>query len=374
MSRLDTGNFILQSSPKNPSSQEDAKPILLVKENKYLLGVFDGLGGAGGKVIVGPQGERTSAFYGARLVRKVVREYFKRYFDQLLTKNVEKEKAISDIANELSRVIEGELIKFANAHEGSPSRLKTGLKRRLPTTLALWEVEPTEDSIIANCYWAGDSRLYAVTPHHGLVQFSEDDLVGSPDALENIIQDRKMSNYIYADSEVDIRCNSLTILYPVIIFAATDGCFQYFESPMHFEYSLLHSMMKSKSFNGWQELLNINISEVTEDDSTMALACFGWDSFNSLQASFKNRYKKLKDIYIKDYDKMRKIEYGLIRNQALLSEQINEHRERMLELRVSLWNQYSVSYNQVLKEYERTKNSMDLKKSLGKTEDLREVN
>ena len=51
---------------------EDADPILRVGPDLGLLGVFDGMGGAGGRVYDTPEGRHTGAWIAARFARNVV--------------------------------------------------------------------------------------------------------------------------------------------------------------------------------------------------------------------------------------------------------------------------------------------------------------
>ena len=51
---------------------EDADPILRVGPDLGLLGVFDGMGGAGGRVYDTPDGRHTGAYIASRFARNVV--------------------------------------------------------------------------------------------------------------------------------------------------------------------------------------------------------------------------------------------------------------------------------------------------------------
>jgi hypothetical protein len=57
---------------KIPDQGEDADPILRDGRDLALVGVFDGMGGAGGTVYETPDGPRTGAYIGARVARDVV--------------------------------------------------------------------------------------------------------------------------------------------------------------------------------------------------------------------------------------------------------------------------------------------------------------
>ena len=59
---------------KIPDQGEDSDPILRDGPDLGLLGVFDGMGGAGGTVYETPEGRRTGAYLASRIARDVVEQ------------------------------------------------------------------------------------------------------------------------------------------------------------------------------------------------------------------------------------------------------------------------------------------------------------
>ena len=57
---------------KIPNQGEDSDPILRDGPDLGLIGVFDGMGGAGGTVYETPDGPRTGAYLASRVARDVV--------------------------------------------------------------------------------------------------------------------------------------------------------------------------------------------------------------------------------------------------------------------------------------------------------------
>ena len=57
---------------KIPDQGEDADPIVRDGPDLGLIGVFDGMGGAGGTVYETPDGRRTGAYLASRIARDVV--------------------------------------------------------------------------------------------------------------------------------------------------------------------------------------------------------------------------------------------------------------------------------------------------------------
>ena len=56
---------------KVPGQGEDSDPIVRDGRDLGLVGVFDGMGGAGGTVYETPEGPRTGAYIGSRVARDV---------------------------------------------------------------------------------------------------------------------------------------------------------------------------------------------------------------------------------------------------------------------------------------------------------------
>jgi hypothetical protein len=80
--------------------------------------------------------------------------------------------------------------------------------------------------------------------------------------------------------------------------AATDGCFGYFDTPMHFEALLLGTMQGARSLRGWGRALRARIGAVAGDDASIAIAAIGWRRFRSLREAFEERFRVLTDTYI----------------------------------------------------------------------------
>ena len=197
---------IIFNLPK-PGKDEDADPLdESLGSHAWLIGVFDGLGGAGSNRYTDRTGKSyTGAYLASRWTREAVREYFT-HTPQL------------DQEDDLSIAIQGQvrqhIQKGAQGYEQVPSKLRGRLIRRFPTTLAVlhskershkssyshqkWELENPWYEYTA--LWAGDSRCYALD-ENGLRQLTTDDLTTGNDALENLLHDSPLSNYVYAEDD-----------------------------------------------------------------------------------------------------------------------------------------------------------------------------
>ena len=112
----------------------------------------------------------------------------------------------------------------------------------LPTTLAMAIFRKNGGFLDVRVIWAGDSRVYLLTPVDGLSQLSEDDVDGEFDAMKALGQSN-MNNNVTGEGMDHFHLNYVEYKIPIqegfILFAASDGCFDYIESPMQFEYKLL---------------------------------------------------------------------------------------------------------------------------------------
>ena len=70
------------------------------------------------------------------------------------------------------------------------------------------------------------------------------------------------------------------------LLCATDGCFAYVRSPMHFEHLLLSTMQGARDAPDWQRALEAEVTAITGDDAAIALLGLGADL-----GGFKQRFK-----------------------------------------------------------------------------------
>ena len=126
---------------------------------------------------------------------------------------------------------------------------------------------------------------------------------------------------------------------PTIILAATDGCFGYYPTPMHFEYIINDCLQKAKDEKDWGELMKEEILKVTGDDCSLSLVGVGYGSFPEL--------KKVKKSHIvKGFPGLRETEDNIAWLKQQLSEQEAEHEE----LVSASWTEYKDTYMKYLNE------------------------
>ena len=214
-----------------------------------------------------------------------------------------------------------------------------------------------DDEIEVMIFWAGDSRVYILNAETGLSQLTSDDITIEQDALQNIYHDAPISNVINLSSDFKINCQRVIIKKPAIIFAATDGVFNYYDSPMAFEESLLDSLINQecRSFEDWMELIYVNVIKVTADDATFSGGVFGYDMIDDLRMDCSKRADELRDFYSKPYELKKKV----LENHEFYKEKESETFISKIK--------YEIKYDSIqniLSEYKLSKESFDSQRFL----------
>lgn len=172
---------------KIPGQGEDADPILRDGRELGLVGVFDGMGGAGGTVYETPDGSRTGAYLASRLARDVVEQRMVALLDPEW--NLNGPAAAQDIHRSVRAALRVRLTEL----NAPASGLRSRLLRALTTTMALVALqrrEPGGDRWVCHLLWAGDSRVYCFRPDAGAQQLTVDDIKDRGDAMANLWRTR----------------------------------------------------------------------------------------------------------------------------------------------------------------------------------------
>src|SRR5215210_5228222 len=117
---------------KIPDQGEDSDPILRDGPDLGLVGVFDGMGGAGGTVYETPDGPRTGAYLASRLARDVV--------ERCMLDAIEPQWHLDGprTAELVHDAVRDALVERLNDLDAPASKLRPKLVRALPTTMARW--------------------------------------------------------------------------------------------------------------------------------------------------------------------------------------------------------------------------------------------
>ncbi len=322
---------------KVPGRGEDSDPIVRDGRELGLVAVFDGMGGAGGTVYETPDGPRTGAYLASRVARDVAEERMLALLDPEW--NLDGAAAARDLRGSVKAALSDTLA----ALNAPTSGLRSRLLRALPTTMALMALqrrEPRKGRWAGHVLWSGDSRVYVFDPAAGAHQLTRDDLRDRGDALVNLRQDSVVSNAMSADTDFVVHHHQVELTAPFLAVAATDGCFGYVRTPLHFEHLVLSALRDSADTGSWSGLVQQRIAAVAGDDASMAVLGVGADH-REFQQLFADRTSEVEQRCVDPLDALES-EVGHA-EQALA-----EARRRHAALQTSLWAAYKPAYERFL--------------------------
>lgn len=260
-----------------------------------LLAVFDGCGGLGAQRHTGYDlrqqqascPNETEAYVASRLCAGAFYDAFR---DLVATGE--------DLSEERFRALAAEYCTrvLTACRPGSGSRVLGSMVKSMPTTAAAALVLSSGKETTLCPIWAGDSRVYVLTTA-GLAQLTTDDATVS-DPMANLYEDGILRNVLTADRPPQLNHRQVHVKPPFLVFAATDGCFGYFSTPMEFEGVLLETLCASGSVEQWERALQARIAPVAGDDFTLALAAYGFGSFPALGQTLRPRLELLRRDYL----------------------------------------------------------------------------
>lgn len=247
--------------------------------NGYMF-VFDGCGGAGSQKHIDLEGKK-SAYVASRCCAFFTDHYLER---SVLRSSQGVELFCEQLHSYLTAVNE--------QYPMEPS--ESTLVDILPTTISGITISNDEGCLSATFIWAGDSRGYIIDAD-GISQVTEDD-VSSEDAFTNITDNSIMNNRIHGAEHKDLfilHSTTVSMKEKSILLCATDGCYDYFNSPMVFEYLLLSAIMASSCYSEAESQLRQILKERSGDDCSLIIAFFGFKEYEELKIYLRDRYQAL---------------------------------------------------------------------------------
>lgn len=281
-----TGNALstlfVVSGEKKDGMGEDSYTLTANTQGNILLSVFDGCGGSGAKVYE-TYGGHTGAYLASRIASGVAYDWFQR------------EEPDDALENHLKNA----LTKYKEKSH-STSTIRSSMAKDFPTTASVMHCTLLDDSVRAVCLWCGDSRGFVMTAN-GLRQLTEDDVqrTGSEPDMRS---DGVMTSLCSASKPFSLHRREFNISKPCVFLTATDGCFGYVPSPIHFEMLLLDTLLRSASVEAWKNQLFQALKEISADDYTICVAAFGYNTYQDMQKQFENRANQLLTEYIHPWD------------------------------------------------------------------------
>jgi len=322
---------------KIPGQGEDSDPVVRHGRELGLVAVFDGMGGAGGTVYETPDGPRTGAYLASRVAREVVEQRMVALLDPEW--NLDGAAAAQDLQRSVRSALQERLAEL----NAPASGLRSRLLRALPTTMALAGLqrhEPSSDRWTCHLLWAGDSRVYVFEPESGARQLTVDDIRDHGDAMANLREDSVVSNAMSADAAFTVHHRQVELTAPFLMIAATDGCFGYLPSPMHFEHLVLAALRDAPDTDTWSTAVQAAVSAVTGDDAAMAALGVGADQ-DGFRTLFAPRTAELESRWIAPLDDL---DTELREQERKLAELRAARRERQAQL----WAAYKADYEEYL--------------------------
>jgi len=315
---------------------EDSDPIVRDGPDLALLAVFDGMGGAGGTVYETEDGPRSGAYLASRIARDVVEQ---RMLELLVPDwNLNGDAAAEDLRRSVQQALARRLAEL----KAPPSRLRSKLLRGLPTTmtvLALQRASRTGSTWLCHIFWAGDSRGYVFQPD-GAHQLTVDDLRDANDAMANLRSDSLVSNAVSADTEFHINYRRVQLQAPFFLLCATDGCFGYLPTPMHFERLVLSALTEARTADAWSRAIQSEVTAVTGDDAAMSVVSVG-AGMKELHRLYAPRFAELEDQFTNPID-------DLARSTQRAEDELTAQRQRQLDQTQALWARYQPGYERHL--------------------------
>lgn len=304
---MKTGKVFYEKLSRGKMHGEDAYPY--AEDN--LIAVADGLGGRGPEKYKDNDGNIfTSAYIGANTVINAIGSMMKDEINATTIKD-----AITQGLNEA-------IHHFNKMSIG----VSSSLFKIFPTTLALAYL----DNDTLRTFWCGDSRVYVLSSSKGLIQVSKDDLADEElDPYKNINESGQMSQYISLSSDYVINESIYEMENEnAAVFVASDGMFDYFESPMNFEFFLLNKLQESDSFDEFICSVQNGIVEITGDDVSAGFIFYGSEIYEDWKNSTKDRLFMLRKAF-ETIEKNREMIEGI---NALITKKQSEKKEIIKEI------------------------------------------
>jgi hypothetical protein len=160
----------------------------------------------------------------------------------------------------------------------------------------------------------------------------------------NLRQDSVVSNAMSADTDFVVHHHQVELRAPFLVVAATDGCFGYVRTPIHFEHLVLAALRDSVDAESWSRLLQQRISAVTGDDASLAVLGVGADHAE-FQQLFADRAADVEERCVRPLDELES-------EVARAEQSLAEARRRHMSLQTSLWSGYKPDYERYLSREE----------------------
>jgi hypothetical protein len=121
-----------------------------------------------------------------------------------------------------------------------------------------------------------------------------------------------------------------------VLLAATDGCFGYLPTPMHFEHLLLATLAATRSTEDWSSALQREISAVTGDDAAISVLGVGAD-LPAIRELLAPRLAAVTEQHIEPFDEV-------AASVAAAEQELERLRRQQVEVTGARWGEYRGGY------------------------------
>lgn len=288
---------------KKPGNGEDGF-VYALNESRAMVGVFDG-------GVVGAQAALLKGKSGGYFAARAAAAAYLRWFETL-------EPGRESSAREAEELVKRCLQLCREAGESEAAGAPAA---ELSAAAAVAVCHLARGAADVQLQWAGNARVYLLDSQ-GLAQLTEDD-PGGVDAMESLSGGPAGSG-LRETGEPGIHTGRLTTGRPCLLFAATNGCFGHFSTPMEFEYLLLSTLQSAPNAESWEKKLSESLGSGSPADYTISGIALNAGSFDELKRQLSGRTGQVYRTYI----------YGL--------ESCSE------EEKLQLWAHYKDHYHRLL--------------------------
>ena len=271
--------------------------------------VCDGLGGSGQDVIVYDGKECTEAKAASMICVLAVRSFLNKNiindWKTFMAENLSTDDR-NEYIEEFVYILRHHIIEFM-LRECAKHGVDMDKIKALPTTLALAIYMETPDCTEVTAIWAGDSRVYTLSPTSGLQQLSRDDTIEEEFDANDQIGSSTMTGCISCANPFSIGFlhHRLENSPDRLVFCCSDGCFDGLKSIMLFEYILLDKLMELKDDAEPASFIEdvksaYLLGEVYGggliDDTSLSGRFFGLTDVKKLKKEYLARYANIKEV------------------------------------------------------------------------------
>ncbi len=255
-------------------------------ENVAMIGVFDGCGGLGSRTYPGFRDD-TGAYIAARSVSGSVYDWFEQCGERM-------QGSSDGIAVQIRKSIEQGFRRLQPYAEGC-LKMRGSMVRDFPTTAAIVSHDTKNGIQVQGC--VGRRFRESIYWMRMALRRSVRMILDRQDAFSNLSDDGELTNVIAADGKYELHEKVTLSSRPAIVFAATDGCFGYMNSPMVFEYTILDALERAKTPESLKRTW-VQLSAYAGDDLTLGMAAFDFGTFVNMKRVLKKRYEMMDARYI----------------------------------------------------------------------------